>query len=367
VSGEEVWAALRRGEALLAARRPAEARRLAMEAAASAPGDPSPLLLAARAELDLDDPVAAERTAAAAIGLDPERPSGHRVLATAVLNQAMGAVDIRRHDLAERAVAASREALRLAPDDLAGLLVAAEAAAWSNRVGEAAGYADRAVRMAPGSEVVWYVRARVARISGDLSGAETAAREALRLAPDHYGAGNLLGLILRAKGDEAAALRQFAASAAIDPLASAARSNLTVGVATRLGLATFAVTSPLLVLAVTPVGPLGALLAWIVGARILAWQVGRSPRVTRWVEHRALAVARRDPDTAASRWARAGRALVEVVAAVAVVAALLAAFGAAAAVPVATFVVVLTVRLLLRRRKANRPAAPPIPLPPNEA
>ena len=61
---------------LLSACRYEDARRLAYACSAQNPGDPAPLLLAARAEMALGDGRQAERTASHAVGLDPASAEG---------------------------------------------------------------------------------------------------------------------------------------------------------------------------------------------------------------------------------------------------------------------------------------------------
>ena len=277
---------------LLTARRYDDARRLAYQLSAQAPGDPAPLLLAARAEMALGRPREAEEAASQAIGLDPDSAEGHRVLARALISNAMKQPFPYRRDLAGRALASAREALRLAPADIDALLAAAEAAAWARRFPEAVAAVDEAVRLLPRSEQVWFTRARVARLAGDLPVAESAAREALRLAPDFYAANNELGLILSAKGDRAGARERFVASASIDPIAAPARVNLVrQRNAWWVYLLCLLVTSPLLVVAELLKAPSVAFLGWVLLSVALREKLLRWGPVTQRLQHRSVAKA----------------------------------------------------------------------------
>lgn len=275
---------------LLTARRYDDARRLAYVCSARSPGDPAPLLLAARAELALGEAVQAERTASSAVGIDPASAEGHRVLARTLVSQAMKmrARDIRRYDLAAKALASGQEALRLAPGDIDALLTAAEAAAWARRFPEAVAAVDEAVQLYPSNEHVWFVRSRVARLAGDLAVAEASAREALRLVPDFYAANNELGLILGAKGDGTGAREQFVASATIDSVAEPARINLVRRNGWWLYLLCLLVASPLLVLTAHLKPPQASPLAWIVVSVLFRNGLLRWTPLSQWLLRRAV-------------------------------------------------------------------------------
>lgn len=284
---------------LLATRRNAEARQLAYACSAECPGDPAPLLVAARAELALGEAEQASKTAGNAVGLDPGRAASHRVLAVIGVSRAMQASDIRRRELAVRALESAHEALRLGPGDLGALLVAAEAAAWAGRFADAVRDVDDAVRRAPDNAQVWLVRARVARLAGDLEVADAAARQALLLHPESYAANNELGIILRARGRERLARRQFATAAAIDPMARPARANL-VGRGSRLvwlGCLAVTLAPALLLVGLAPrassVGSLAFLVTWFLGAAALHSALMRFRPLSDRLQRRAVANARK--------------------------------------------------------------------------
>jgi tetratricopeptide (TPR) repeat protein len=288
VGVDEVRGGMAEARLLLTAHRYDDARRLAYVCSAQNPGDPAPLLLAARAELALGEAVQAERTASHAVGLDPASAEGHRVLARTLVSQAMKARDIRRYDLAAKALTPAQEALRLAPGDIDALLTAAEAAAWARRFPEAVAAVDEAVQLYPSNEHVWFVRSRVARLAGDLAVAEASAREALRLVPDFYAANNELGLILGAKGDGNGAREQFVASATIDPVAEPARINLVRRNGWWLYLLCLLVASPLLVLTAHLKPPQASFLAWIVVSVLLRNALLRWTPLSQWLLRRAV-------------------------------------------------------------------------------
>jgi tetratricopeptide (TPR) repeat protein len=230
----------------------------------------------------------AERTASHAVGLDPGSAQGHRVLARTLISQAMKQRDIRRYDMAAKALASAQEALRLAPADIDALLAVAEAAAWARRFPEAVVAVDEAVRLHPGNEHVWFTRSRVARLAGDFAVAEASAREALRLVPDFYAASNELGLILGARGDRAGAREQFVASATIDPIAEPARMNLVRRNSWGLYLLCLLVTSPLLVLTAQVKPPQTLFVGWIAVSALLRTALLRWTPVAGWLQRRAV-------------------------------------------------------------------------------
>jgi tetratricopeptide (TPR) repeat protein len=293
VGADEVQGGMAEARLLLTARRYDDARGLAYACSAQNPGDPAPLLLAARAEIALGDALQAERTASHAVGLDPGSAEGHRVLARTLISQAMKQRDIRRYDLAARALASAQEAVRLAPADIDASLTAAEAAAWASRFPEAVAAIDEAVRLYPSNEHVWFVRSRVARLAGDFAVAEASAREALRLVPDFYAANNELGLILGAKGDRSGARQQFVASAAIDPVAEPARINLVKPNGWWVYLLCLLVTSPVLILAAVVKQPAQTLfVGWIVVSVVLRNALLRWTPVSQWLQRRAVTKAK---------------------------------------------------------------------------
>jgi tetratricopeptide (TPR) repeat protein len=218
---------LRRADVLLSLRRYTEAAEIAYRVAAREPGDPRPLLTAARAELGLGANDRAEAAACGALRYAPELAFGHRLVAVARINRGMASGGrVNRHWAGRSAIEPAQRAVGLDPHQVAGYWVLAQATAMAGQLNEAKGLADECVRMAPQDPESWRVRAYVARLVRDLPVAEACAKEALRLDPQHYGAGNELGLVYQDGGKTGRSLNQFAATAAIDPIRSPARTNI---------------------------------------------------------------------------------------------------------------------------------------------
>jgi len=138
--GLEHVAVLERARALLDVGRPGEALRLLSAHVASVPDDAAALCLTALCQLRLDQPEAAEQAASAAARLTPQDEWPHRLRSCA----------LRELGRIREAVAAAREAVRLAPDawephvELATALLATR---WQKR--QAYPVAKRAVELAP--------------------------------------------------------------------------------------------------------------------------------------------------------------------------------------------------------------------------
>jgi tetratricopeptide (TPR) repeat protein len=215
---------LRRAELLLAAGRYAEALRRAQELIARLPGEELPFVLAARAELGLQRYEDAQRSAEAAIGLEPSLAVAHRVRALALTAQARKAR--ARSSSAAKAENAGREAVRLAPDAAPGYWVLADALLVGRHIREAISVIDHAVELAPDHPESWRFRSRAARQARDHLVAEADCREALRLDPENASAANELGVVMKARGRSAMSLQQFVGALALDPSSDSARRNL---------------------------------------------------------------------------------------------------------------------------------------------
>jgi tetratricopeptide (TPR) repeat protein len=270
---------LERARLLLATRRFKEGCQLAYECSARQPDDPAPLLVAAGAEIGMGDPVLAERTAGRAVGLVPESPGAHAVLAEAILGQAWGKPRGQRLVIAQRALGSARESLRLAPGDQRGLSVAARAAAAAGHLPEAVAYADEAVAANPASPEAWLVRAQVARAARALRVAQADVGEALRLRPDYYYAQSELGFILQKRGYLRASRQPFAAAAAANPVARPARAGLLASGGWAVMIAADLLTLPVLLVTHEPIAWLIA--GGVLGAYALHWRPVRS-RLERW-------------------------------------------------------------------------------------
>jgi tetratricopeptide (TPR) repeat protein len=276
-------AELARAELLLDARRYPDAAEAAYRLTGVSPSDPRPLLIAARAEIAQGAAQRAEEVATRAVGLAPGSAIAHRLVALAQISQAYGSsITFQRQEMGRQAVWSAQEAVRLAPYEAASYWVLADACLVSSMTSEAIAATDQAVTLAPDLAQTWMVRSRVARVAGDLAAAEASAREALRLNPDHYQAGNELGIILRLRGRSAESLRQFADSAALDPLAAPARENLVRYGAVPFFLFTLLLLCPLAIWG--PVVWLGATLA----IQVVAWRWSPSKR---FLERKSVAIA----------------------------------------------------------------------------
>ncbi len=159
-------------------------------------------MLIARAELGLVHHEQAEDAASQAVELAPANAVAHQVLASALLRRAYTGDLGTRRGVRDRALAEAREALRLAPGEVAALVVAAEAAVLGQHFAEATSYADQALQVAPDNVSARLVRATTAQVTGDLDVAEASARQALRLGPGitTHGA---LAFVLKDRGDDA--------------------------------------------------------------------------------------------------------------------------------------------------------------------
>jgi tetratricopeptide (TPR) repeat protein len=180
-----------------------QAGELAGAYLAEHPDEPLALVLVAQAELGLLDWGRAESAAARAVELAPDNGSAHQVLARALLGRAYTRDLATRRGVRDQALAEAREALRLAPMEVAGLLLAAQAATMAQHLPEAMAYTDQAVQCAPDHVGSWVARADIARQSGDLDVAEASAREALRLEPRGTVPNSTLALVLKDRGDDA--------------------------------------------------------------------------------------------------------------------------------------------------------------------
>lgn len=275
---------LARARLLLAAGRYQDAASLAYQCVASRPGDPEPLIVAAWAETGQRKFDAAEVAARAAIGFAPESPEAHRALVGALTNRAYAAGKYATGRAGRRAMAAGKQLVRLAPNDVQSHWAMTDACTAARKGRAAVAASNTALEMAPNLPPTWLLRARAARVAGDLEVAESAIREALRLQPDNYDANNELGIILRRRGRTGEALQQLKSTAALDPIERPARVNLIRYGAVPFQVLVLLLTSPALLV-------VHNITAWIWGSiaiNAVLWRVQPSKR---WLERRALAIA----------------------------------------------------------------------------
>ena len=262
--------ALTRAEHLLEVHRPQEALRALAGALAQDPENVTALCLAARAELDLNEPGRAHELAARAAAAQPHAEYPLRLLALS-LNE-MG----RSVGACEAAQAAVANAPNLWQTQYTLAHVSSGAPGMSSVAWEAA---RRAIELAPLEAETHAVMGRVAVEDGDQTAAEEALREALRLNPDHAGARNDLGRLQVLRKDHFGAASHFAHAAASDVRTDVAQHNIDAALAMAVGRVVFWVSIAVCVLGRFAVkeesdGAVGfgyALLAVLVG--LVIWQI----------------------------------------------------------------------------------------------
>ncbi len=275
---------LARAQLLLSTGRYQDASALAYQCAASKPGDPRPLIIAAWAEIGLRRFDAGEQAARAAIAVAPTLAEAHRALVAVLTNRAYSAGRYATGQAGRRAVAAAKRLVRLAPTEVSSHWALIDSCVAASRVRSAVAASNTALAMAPESTHTWFLRGRAARLAGDLQVAESAIREALRLEPDSYEANNELGIIMRGRGRTAQALQQLTSTASMNPIARPARANLV-----RYGAAPFQVIILLLTLPILLV--VHPIIVWILVSIAINTALWRFEPTKRRLERRALAIA----------------------------------------------------------------------------
>ena len=136
------------------------------------------------------------------------------------------AIALLRAKRRQEALAAAREAVRLAPQLPDAHVVSAEAELAAGHKEAALSAAERAVSLAPEHAVPHEMHGEVLLELGQLTGAERAYRRALALDPRSFQAMNNLGVVLQRQGREREALEQFLQAARLDPTSTLAQDNL---------------------------------------------------------------------------------------------------------------------------------------------
>jgi Flp pilus assembly protein TadD len=231
--------ALTRAEHLLEVHRPREALRAVAAALAQDPQNVTALCLAARAELDLNEPGRAKELAARAAAAQPHAEYPLRLLALSL--DKMG----RSEEACEAAKAAVANAPDLWPTHHTLALVSCNLSGTSS-VAYAA--ARRAVELAPLEADAHAILGCVALENGDLTTGEEALREALRLEPDHPGARNDLGRLHWLRKDHFGAASHFAHAAASDIRSTVAQTNIDAVLMVAVGRVVFWVSIAVFVL-----------------------------------------------------------------------------------------------------------------------
>jgi tetratricopeptide (TPR) repeat protein len=135
-----------------------------------------------------------------------------------------GKADQRR--LGQAAVDAAQMSIGLAPADLNGHLLLAQALPLTGDLRAAHDALGEAVRLNPNAAAVWVAASLIALRSKDWTRAITASRKALAIEPGNYAALNNLGVALRADGQKIEGTRVLAEAARANPNERTARRNL---------------------------------------------------------------------------------------------------------------------------------------------
>jgi tetratricopeptide (TPR) repeat protein len=222
--------ALTRAEHLLEIHRPQEALRAVARELARDPQNVTALGLAARAELDLNEPQRAREFATRAAAAQPHAEYPLRLLALAL--HALG----RFADSCEAAQAAVANAPNVWQTHYALAHVSAGTPGMASVAREAA---RRAVELAPLEAETHAVMGQVAVEEGDKATAEKALREALRLDPNLTMARNDLGRLHLLRKDHFGAAGHFAQAAAGDVRMQVAQRNIDAAIAMAVGRVVF--------------------------------------------------------------------------------------------------------------------------------
>ncbi|GAA2608235.1 tetratricopeptide repeat protein [Actinomadura fulvescens] len=277
----EIDGRLGRAQALLEVGRTRQARELAAGVVAERPSDVEALCLVAEClSREGDDRVmlaAAERAVAA----DPAYEHAHRLRALALVRLERGA----------DAVAAAREAVRLAPGTWQGqVMLALALIGEQGQRRRAFGACRQAIALAPDEAEPHFVQGLVRHASGSSFAARRSYGRALRLDPQHSGALEGLGRLHLRAGRPVSALRHFRAAAAVDPtgVAGVAHAERVMFAALNISVLTTFFAAFVLIFGVLPG-------AWAVAATLVAfgvwwlWRAGRAlppplrPTVRGWL------------------------------------------------------------------------------------
>jgi Flp pilus assembly protein TadD len=222
--------ALTRAEHLLELHRPQEALRVLAATLAQHPDNGTVLCLAARAELQLQEPGRAQELAARAAAAQPHAEYPLRLLALSLSE--MG----RSDEACEAAQAAVASAPNLWQTHHTLAHVCSGVPGKTSVAWDAA---RRAVELAPHEAETHAVLGRVAVEDENQTAAEESLREALRLNPDHAGARNDLGRLAVLRKDHFGAASHFAHAAASDVRMDVAQHNIDAALAMAVGRVVF--------------------------------------------------------------------------------------------------------------------------------
>lgn len=295
--------ALDRVAALVDVDRHAEARRPLAEHLATEPDDARALCLLAMCEDAAGEHERMVEAAERACAADPADEWAHRLRALALTHR----------ERPVEAVEAAHEAVRLEPDGWQGRVVLAAALASDPRHGRRALAAAReAARLAPDEAATHFLLGVLQHGRGRYGAARRAYERTLRYEPSHVGAMQNLGRIAESRSQIGTSLRLFGAAARTAPGEVAGTGHLRRVVRQVLGLAWATALCVMFVLlwAMFPV-------AWAVAAVILAGSALWSWRMLRVLppplRSQAASWLRTDPRLATLAWSTAALLTVGVV------------------------------------------------------
>ena len=208
LQGQPASAALtQRANALLEAKRPADAIGVLHQAIAMDPGTVQARCLLALAHLRLDQPAEALAAAGDASAYAPEYEWPHRLRASALIQLSRP----------KEALAAARVAVNLSPERPEVFLMLAEAELAARSFGAARSSTLRALELDPFRPGAHVMLSTLALRAGAWRQAEGHARDALGLDPENTAAMNNLGLALRATGRRREAVHYLGTASRLDP------------------------------------------------------------------------------------------------------------------------------------------------------
>lgn len=206
---------LARAQALVEARRYAEAAPLLGTEIARDPSNPHPRCLLAQCLLGLGNVAGARTVADGAVAVDPTWSAAYRLRSVALLASGEPFA----------ALLAAREAVRLAPDRPSSFLTLTDAELANRHLDAALRSAERARSLAPHSAEGHNALGLVALSRRRPNEAEEHFRLALRCDPEHAMALNNLGVSLLRQGHRSQAIHYFAEASKLDPRIGVSRLN----------------------------------------------------------------------------------------------------------------------------------------------
>lgn len=262
-----------------------EALRVLAQVLASEPANADAHRLRSFCLYSLGRPGESAAAAGEALAQEPESEWALRLRAISLTSMAEAAKGPRRKKLAQDALSAANDAVRVAPSSHLGYVVLADAHLARGDTRAADGAVHKAIELAPAEAQCWVTRSRVALIAQDYSAAANAARHALQLEPDNFAAHNNLGAALDGQKRKREAAASFAMAARLRPTEGVVQDNIVrTGMRpVRIGLAV--VLLPIIALP-------GGLILYIV---LVSWAprwAASHPRVRTWAAQNGLRIGR---------------------------------------------------------------------------